>query len=582
MSEKARTQQPNIKRRSFLKGLGAVATAAAATQVKPATTLAQEPESDKPAMRSPHTSSNRRAASQALPPLGVIALNRIAFGPRPGDLAAFQALGGTDEARLQAYVEQQLNPASIDDSVFDSMVAADDFVTLNKSLTELWADHYQNYTNPPPEFTNSSGNWRVMPAYDVERLAFNRAMHSKRQLQEVLADFWHNHFNVYAWDGTIATVFMHYDRDVIRKNMFGNFRVMLEDVAKSTAMLFYLDNRTNSGGTPNENYARELFELHTMGAENYLGTLPQASVPKDQNGRPIAYVDDDVYGATTCFTGWQVDTDTGDFFYDSSDHFPNQKVVFGSVIPANQAPLKDGQDVLNMLASHPGTARYICRKLCRRFIGDHPTEETVQAAADVFLAQQNANDQLKQVMRFILLSDEFKTTWGEKIKRPFEAAISAMRAIGSDFRLARYPFSGSDIHSRWFSYYDPIGQALFDWRPPTGYPDLREDWHGTVSMVQRWRMFNWLLDWREDDIYLVDVMALTNVVNPTPNNLVDFWLDRILGRTINPADRQEIVNFMAQGRNPDFDLPLASDTDIQHRLRMMVSLILNSPHFQER
>jgi uncharacterized protein (DUF1800 family) len=245
----------------------------------------------------------------------------------------------------------------------------------------------------------------------------------------MLADFWHNHFNVRGWDGDIAPIFVHYDRDVIRKNLLGNFRTMLEDVAKSTAMLYFLDNRSNTGARPNENYARELFELHTMGAENYKGEFPQEQVPVS-NGWPVAYVDADVYGATTCFTGWT--TVDGLFQIDPNDHFPNQKVVFGRVIPANQTAEKDGRDVLDMLAQHPGTGRYVCRKLCRRFISDNPPERIVNEAAALFTAKWQAPDQLKQVVRLILLSPEFRSSWGQKIKRPFEVAVSALRSLNPD------------------------------------------------------------------------------------------------------------------------------------------------------
>ena len=146
--------------------------------------------------------------------------------------------------------------------------------------------------------------------------------------------------------------------------MLGNFRTMLDAVAKSPAMLYYLDNQSNSGGNPNENYARELFELHTLGAENYLGVVPLIindngsythPAPKDAEGKPLFYVDADVYGATTCFTGWRYNTDTGLFQFDDKAHFPYQKVVLGRLIPEAQG-VKDGSDVLDMLAKHAGTA----------------------------------------------------------------------------------------------------------------------------------------------------------------------------------------------------------------------------------
>ncbi len=564
---------PKFNRRTLLKSGAAVLTTSALASTVPRTVVAQGG-GIKKAMRSPE---NRRVVSATaappLPPLSTIALNRMGFGPRPGDVDAFNALGGNDDARLAAYVAQQLNPDSIDDSVFESRVAAAGFQTLNKSLTQLWADHIA----ADPDYS-----YRMLPIKEVEVMAFNRAIHSKRQLLEVLADFWHNHFNVYGWDYEIGPVFVHYDRDVIRAHALGNFRQMLEAVAKSPAMLVYLNNRTNSGGNPNENFARELFELHTMGAENYMGVMHQSSVPRDGNGKPVAYVDEDVYGATTCFTGWRINETTGEFFYDSTMHFNYQKVVFGEIIPPDQPPEKDGKDVLDMLIAHPGTGRYIARKLCRRFISDTPPDDLVNAAGAVFTAQRDAPDQLKQVLEVILLSDAFKSTWGEKIKRPFEFAVSVLRALDADHFFTVEGEPTDDF----FWLYQAMGQELFYMHVPTGYPDEKEDWTGSGSILFRWRLANWLVDDSKDmgatNEYWADVVSQTPSNVRSPNALVDFWIHRLLGRSIDSASRQIVVDFMAQGRNPNFDLPLDTDEDVQERLRSMVGLIFNSPDFQWR
>ena len=562
---------PKFNRRTLLKGSAAVLATSALTSAVPQNVIAQKGGTVK-AMRSPE---NRRIVSTtapALPPLSTIALNRMGFGPRPGDVDAFNALGGSDDARLAAYVAQQLNPASIDDSVFEARVAAAGFQTLNKSLTQLWADHIA---------ANPDYSYRMLPIKEVEVMAFNRAMHSKRQLLEVLADFWHNHFNVYGWDYEVGPVFVHYDRDVIRAHALGNFRQMVEAVAKSPAMLVYLNNRTNSGGNPNENFARELFELHTMGAENYMGVMPQSNVPRD-GGKPVAYVDEDVYGATTCFTGWRINENTGEFFYDSTMHFNYQKVVFGEIIPPDQPPEQDGKDVLDMLVAHPGTGRHIARKLCRRFISDSPPDDLVNAAGAVFTAQKDAPDQLKQVLEVILLSEAFKSTWGEKIKRPFEFAVSVLRALDAD-----HFFLVEDAPTDDFLWlYQAMGQELFYMHVPTGYPDEKEDWTGSGSMLFRWRLANWLVDDSKDvgstNEYWADVVSQTPSNVRSPNELVDFWTYRLLGRSLDNASRQIVLDFIAQGRNPDFDLPLDTDGDVQERLRSMVGLIFNSPDFQWR
>ena len=561
-----------LSRRRLLRGVGlaAAVTAAGPLLGQPVTQAAPpDQETTPPAMRSPRHQRMWAAEATApdLPPLAVIALNRMAFGPRPGDIAAFQALGSTDDARLQAYVDQQLNPDSIDDSLCDAKLAEAGFETLNKPLTQLWADHIKN---------NDQGwSYRMLPVKETEQATFIKAIYSKRQLVEVLADFWHNHFNVYGWDSWSGPTWVHYDRDVIRANMLGNFRQMLGAVAKSPAMLYYLDAESNTAAGPNENFARELFELHSMGAENYLGVVASRSeVPLDSEGRPVGYIDKDVYQSTECFTGWRVNHDTGQFEFVDSEHSRYEKIVLNTEIP-DFLGLQDGEIVLDLVASHPGTARHICRKLCRRLVMDDPPESLVQAAADVFLAQKDAPDQLKQVVRTILLSDEFRTTWGEKIKRPFEFAVSALRASNADFA-----FTNS---FRW--YFGNMGQRLFSWHPPDGYPDLKEDWSSTMPMLQRWRFINWITEWKyggegaNKDMKRIRYLEQMPASKKTPNQIADFWIDRILGRSMPDVERQQVVDFMAHGRNPDYELPA---DQIEERLRYMVALIFMSPSFQWR
>ena len=561
----------SLDRRALLRaaGIGAVAGAAAA-HAQPA--RAQTPP---PLMRTAGVTARMSAAAPPLVAPELIALNRMALGLRPGDLAALMAMGADSTARLTAYVEQQLDPVGIDDSACDAQLAAQNFVTLQKPLAQLWADHHMK---PDLEWWE-----RQLPLTETRAATFIRAIYSRRQLVEVLADFWHNHFNVYAWDFWPAPVWVHYDRDVLRANLFGNFRQMLGAVAKSAPMLYYLDNVSNSSAGPNENYARELFELHTLGAENYFGVASivgpdgsyQHPAPVGPDGKPAMYVDEDVYSATQCFTGWQIDEETGQFFFNVAVHAKYAKVLLDRVLPSDQGQ-QDGETVLDILANHAGTARCISRKLCRRLIGDNPPDAVVQAAADVFYAQRAAPDQLKQVVRTILLSPEFRTTWGEKIKRPFEFAVSLLRAAEADFAP----------QDNFFWSYEDLGQPLFGWRPPDGYPDVKEDWSSTMPLLQRWRLTNWLMDgWRiggdgaDRDNLRVDVTAQHPAALKTPIAIVDFWSQRILGRLLPPDERQEVIDFMAAGRNPDYDLPAEDITD---RLRFMVGLIFMSPAFQWR
>ncbi len=572
-------QTRRLTRRDFLKLGGTLA----ATSVLAACT----PEAETPTAILVDTSQQdvviTPEAQTPLPPvsMAILALNRLTFGIRPGDVDTFNALGSTDDERLQNFVAQQLNPDSIDDSEFENRYNNAGFETLHKSHEQLYADHIAS--NPYDSNDDSYWEWYSKPAYELSDATVLRAVYSKKQLTEMLADFWHNHFNVYFWQDDGVPLLVSYNRDVLRAHMLGNFRQMLEAVAKHPSMLYYLNQNNSSDAGPNENFARELFELHTLGAENYLGVHDPNSVEKDANGVAIGYVDNDVYEAARCLTGWRVDDDlgewedgvekTGGFLYYKPWHDRFNKLVLGKYIPADQEDLKDGYDVLDLLASHPGTARFVCRKLCRRFISDVPSESIVQAAADTFLQFKDAPDQLKRVMETILLSAEFKASWGGKVKRPFEAAMSMMRALNSDF--TRIP---GGVH--WML--GLMGQALFERRPPDGYPDTREAWANSMSLLYRWNFAvgiteNWMND--DDTGYnvLTDVHGQTPAKIRTASSLADHWIQRILNQTLPDESRNAIVAVMAQEYGPDETLP---EDHVQYVLPAMVEIILMCPEFQ--
>ena len=439
-------------------------------------------------------------------------------------MESFAVLGNSEDERFEAYVEQQLDPGSIDDGDLDSRLAG--FPTLQKSVSQLWTDH----------LLGAGGDYLIQrqPFHKSEAAVFVRAVHSKRQLIQVLSDFWFNHFNVFPEDVLVTSVFSHYEQDVIRANVLGNFREMLEVVATSPAMLFYLDNVASRNSGPNENFSRELFELHTMGAENYLGVGLQSEVPRDEAGNPIGYVDADVFEATRCFTGWSFDDDIGVFLYRSDWHDRFQKNVPGQFFPQDQPPLQDGRDVLDVLAAHPGTARHIARKLCRRLVSDSPSARLVEETAVVFTAAKDDSDQLAQVVRSILLSSEFRNTWGGKVKRPFEVISSFLRALGADLNLlsTSHPDFRDDPVSTGLKYLmAQTGNAPFGWKTPDGYPDTQQDWLGAASLIQGWRLMNYLLNLRnENEVLWYDAVADTPADLRSANALADFWIQRLLGR----------------------------------------------------
>ncbi len=524
-------------------------------------------------------------------PFAVRVLNHLTAGATTASIAEFNALGANDTARLTAFVDQQLNPASINDSALDTRLSGAGYTTLNKSLTQLWADH-RIVT------TDSSA-----PARETQRAALVRAVYSRRQLQEVMVDFWQNHFNVAISNSSAAPVYVHHNRDVIRANAFGNFRAMLEAVGQSTAMLYYLNNASNSRSGPNENYARELLELHTFGAENYLGFVNPFQVPPcpEDTSYPIGYTDLDVYDTAAAFTGWTVKDgrngfpaeNDGTFAYRQAMHDAGPKLVLGMYINPEQPAMKDGRDIYDRLASHPRVAKFICRKLIRRFVSDRPDEALVDSAAAIFRANWQHADQLKLTLRHILLSNAFIHGWGQKNRRPFELMAAALRACGSDWTIKGVSESRSnDFMSRLAT----TGHSPYDWAAPNGYPDVGVTWAGSNNMVTTWKMLGWLTETVDTDTALtplLPILALSraNVASWTANNLVDYWCQRILGYLPIASRRQILVAFLAQNGDPATyvitDTDTSATTDLkrhynQQRLRSMVSMILISPEFMSR
>lgn len=515
-------------------------------------------------------STSGTGAPPPLPSVATIALNRMGFGPRPGDLAAFQALGATDQARLEAYVEQQLHPETLPDDDVERRFAAAGFTTLKKTKAQLWADHAES---PGGDVWAT----RIRPFQETERAAFIRATYGRRQLLEVLADFWHNHFQVYGPDFWAGPTWVQYDRDVLRAGLFGNFRKLLESVATSFQMLLFLDNYNNVVAGPNENYARELFELHGLGAENYYGIRRQDEVPHDANGQPSGYVDDDVYEATRAFTGWGVDFNNGEFLYSASQHDRFQKFVLGRFLRSDQASLKDGRDVLDLVAYHPGTSRHIARKLCRRLVSDDPPDRLVEEAATVFRAKKDDPEQLRAVVRTILLSPEFRSTWGQKAKRPFEFAVGCLRSTEAELSFA----FGDEPSEQFMRLYFQTGQPLYQWTTPDGYPDRKEKWIGSNAVVGGWKMVNWLADvknWWGGKYVLFDPFKVMPATGRSAQAIADFWIARLLpGREVPDATRREIVEFMARGRPPEMEISNFDEMLVRERVWGLIALVLMVP-----
>jgi uncharacterized protein (DUF1800 family) len=372
------------------------------------------------------------------------ALNRLTYGPRPGEVERVRRTG------LAAWIDQQLRPGGIDDPAVASL------------------------PEPPPIEGRSQKEMRRSARAAVAVLAANRlvrAASSERQLQEVLVDVWFNHFNVFAGKGRTAIYLPAYERDAIRPHVLGTFRELLGATARSPAMLFYLDNwlsadpdakgsatRGQGSGKKkrglNENYARELMELHTLGVDG-------------------GYTQQDIIEVARAFTGWTIDPRTQTFRFVRALHDDGAKVVLGHTIKADGG-IEDGERVLDILASHPSTARFIATKLVRRFVSDTPPEALVTRAAAKF---RDTDGNIAEVVRLIVTSPEFFAPAARqaKVKTPLEFVVSAVRASDAGVTAPRPLLTALR----------DLGMPLYGCQPPTGYDDSASTWISPGALVTR-------------------------------------------------------------------------------------------------
>jgi uncharacterized protein (DUF1800 family) len=505
-------------------------------------------------------------------------LNRLAYGPRPGDVARVRQMG------LAKWIEQQLNPNAIDDKAIEARL--ENYPTLRMSSAKLLAEYpqpkqaqkqalvaqgesrrseaaaavvakdisskeqqtSQNQMRQPETDENASvapsqpmaddsnaASMKTEPSAEmnpatrgglgggkrdllggadpnavprgiaddskrpqrvIEELAMakvTRAIYSERQLQQIMDDFWFNHFNVFAGKGADRWLLTSYERDVIQPHAMGKFKDLLTATAKSPAMLFYLDNflsadpraadrlaaqraarqmRRGGFGRPfpqrpaqqqgkknvrglNENYGRELMELHTLGVDG-------------------GYTQKDVTEVARCFTGWTMERprEEANFKFDERLHDPDPKIVLGKKIHAGG--MKDGEEVIELLARHRSTAKFISTKLARRFVSDNPPPALVKRMAQTF---QSTDGDIRAVLKTMIYSPEFwsREAYRAKIKTPFELVVSTARALGADV----------DTPMPLVQWTARIGQPLYQCQPPTGYADRADAWVNTGALLNR-------------------------------------------------------------------------------------------------
>ncbi|MFZ4765906.1 MAG: DUF1800 domain-containing protein [Roseimicrobium sp.] len=391
-------------------------------------------------------------------------LSRAAFGPWPGELARLKRQG------REAWIEEQLRPETIDDSACD--------------LRAEWFESLYMEAGNAYEFQ------KEVLRDELTRHAVLRAVYSKRQLFESMVEFWGDHLNIDLEKTDCIYLRPSDDRDVVRKHALGQFRDLILASAKSPAMLTYLDGRDNKvtkeKPVPNENYARELMELHTLGVSG-------------------GYTQKDIYEAARCLSGWTVDlkmtvtaalnpfqAQRGTAYFKKQWHDQGEKRVLGHVIPAGGGE-RDLERLVDIVCAHPSTAHYIALKLCRRFVAHEPPEGLVQKVAAEFTRTQGS---IKDVLRVLFRSDEFAQSRGLLLKRPFRFLVSALRAVAADVessyvgrkdnppRMAAEALTGKPASIPLVAYMHPLGQPLFRHPTPDGYPDEETPWLGTL--LWRW------------------------------------------------------------------------------------------------
>ena len=369
-------------------------------------------------------------------------LNRLSFGARPGQHGRVLRLAKREEEAAARFIDEQLAPEKINDDRAEFRVQR--FETLALA--------------PIGEF------YEFQPGLlreELTRATLTRAVYSERQLQEVMVRFWSDHFNIDISKGECKWLKPADDRDVIRPHALGRFPDLLAASAKSQAMLTYLDGRANRvrqpGDKPNENYARELLELHTLGVRG-------------------GYTQRDVMEVARCLSGWRIGRglfQVGRVQFEPGLHDGRAKTVLGEAIPARDGMdgRDDFDDVLRIVAAHPATARHIAAKLCRRFIADEPPATAIDTVAGEFA---KTNGDIRKTLRALFFTDEFRGTRGNKFKQPLHFIASALRATGAESNVGR-PL---------VNYLLRMGHMPFEYPAPDGYPARAEPWMSTL--LWRW------------------------------------------------------------------------------------------------
>ncbi len=441
-------------------------------------------------------------------------LHRATMGPTTADYERIDAIG------YDAYLDEQLDYEALDNSELEDSLA-ETLPTLTMSPSEL----FDRYFNNP-----------IIPVIELWTATVYRAAYSPRQLYERMVVFSSDHFNIDIFAQPQPLLKPVDDREVIRQNALGNFGELLSASAHSPSMLVYLTNDTNRAGAPNENYARELMELHTMGADN-------------------GYTETDVKEVARCLTGWtwsygvRSPGEPGTFRFDARNHDKGKKKVLGKTIAAGGG-IADGEQVIDLLIDRKETRAFIAEKMLRYLWGYEPKKTAINKVKTTY--KQTGGD-IRDMVRTALARTRMQSAT-TKLKRPFHLAVSAIRAMGAEIGDARFVLQS--LRS--------AGHIPFDWDPPNGYPDSAEYWSGFI--LPRWN-FGATLFGGDRNGFSVD--AGLDDPNGTPNSIVNRLDDALLGGTMTKATRTQIKGYLSSGNLN------------RQRVQDAIGLTISSPEFQE-
>ena len=428
-------------------------------------------------------------------------LSRLTYGPTEQDRLDINGLG------WKSWIEMQLSPESIEDQAVDWRL---------RSLESIGSD------------PDGLADWDKEVLIDeLKQAALLRRVYSHRQLYERMVEFWSDHFNISVWKGDCWFLKAIDDREVIRQHALGDFRDLLWASAHSPAMLVYLDNQVNEGAAPNENYARELMELHSLGVDG-------------------GYSQSDVMELARCLTGWTVKQHfwQGQFTFNPDLHDPEPKFVLGRrVEPAGQ---REAESVLEELALHPSTARHVAIKLLRRFVSETPPARLIEDTAQTFLATHGS---IRAVLDRLLL--DVLPEWGAKVKRPNDFIAGGLRILAADTDGAR-PIQ---------DYLRQMGQPAFEWPTPDGPPDRSDYW--ISNLMPRWRF---ALALAQNQISGT-TLDLDGLATPAGGDTLKRMSELLLGLQLDP----ELSGGLQQA---------IGQVDEQTQLRLSLAGLLASPGFQ--